>query len=139
MIFMTYRSLPSGSSASAGGSALERLLARVTGALVWGGLMLMGLVFALSLLFWLVLMVLVSLAASLFTGRAPTVAVLWRRYRDMTRQRWPSQGSASRTPRADAADVTGAASAPGRVEDVRWREVPAEQPARADDVSSRRS
>ena len=134
---MSFHQLPSSSPAAGGG--LGRVMSVVLGLLVWAMLAMLGLVFAASLAIWLVVMVVVSLVSSVFTGRPAAVTVLWRRYREMTRQRWPSQGSASRTPRADAADVTGAASAPGRVEDVRWREVPAEQPARADDVSSRRS
>ena len=80
--------------------------------------------FAASLAIWLVVMVVVSLISSLFTGRPAAVTVLWRRYREMTRQRWPQQHPGSATPRADAADVTGA-SVPTRVQDVHWREVPA--------------
>ena len=71
-------------------------------------LAMLGLVFAASLAIWLVVMVVVSLISSVFTGRPAAVTVLWRRYREMTRQRWPQQHPGSATPRADAADVTGA-------------------------------
>ena len=89
----------------------------------------LGAVFALSLLIWLAVALAVSLLASLFTGRPAAVTVLWRRYRDMTRQmreRWP-QRPASSTPRADAVSATGAADAAPQVQDVRWREVPASE------------
>ena len=122
---MSYQSLPPPSASAANG--LDRLFARVMGWVVWGVLALMGLVFALSLFVWLTAMVLVSLVASVFTGRPAAVTMLWRRYRDMTRQmreRWP-QRPASATPRADAATATGAADAAPRVQDVAWREVPA--------------
>jgi len=109
-------------------SGADGLLARVLGALVWLMLAALGAVFAFSLLIWLVVMVVVSLVGSLFTGRPATVTLLWRRYRDMTREvtrsRW-SPSPASNTPRADAAQATGAASAQTSVQDVSWREVPA--------------
>ncbi|QTD43846.1 hypothetical protein [Ottowia testudinis] len=112
--------MPPPSASAANG--LERLLVRLMGWLVWGTLALMGVVFALSLFIWLSVMVLVSLVASLVTGRPAAVTMLWRRYRDMTRQRWPQRQPPSATPRADAAQATGAA-APTGVQDVRWREV----------------
>ena len=117
---MSYPSLPPPSASASHG--LESLFARVMGWMVWGTLALMGLVFALSLLIWLAVMVLVSLVASIFTGRPAAVTMLWRRYRDMTRQRWPQRQPASATPRADAAQATGASVTTG-VQDVRWREV----------------
>ena len=125
---MSYQSLPPPSASAANG--LDRLFARVMGWVVWGVLALMGLVFALSLFAWLTALVLVSLVASVFTGRPAAVTVLWRRYRDLTsslaRQRWP-QGDrrASATPRADAASQTGAATPSSAVQDVGWREVAA--------------
>lgn len=120
---MPFHQLPPSSSAAGGG--LERIMGAVFGLLVWAMLAMLGLVFAASLLIWLVVMVVVSLVSSVFTGRPAAVTVLWRRYREMTRQRWPQQRTAgSATPRADAADVTGA-SVPTSVQDVRWREVPA--------------
>ena len=106
----------------------------VFGLLVWVMLATIGLVFAVSLLIWLVAMVLISLVRSLFTGRPASVTVLWRRYREMTRQRWPQRSAADSTPRADAASATGAVRPTG-VEDVAWREVPAARdkvPARDD-------
>ncbi|HQD16436.1 MAG: hypothetical protein E6Q65_04235 [Ottowia sp.] len=122
---MYFHSLPPPASIS--GSA-DSLMGRLLGALVWLTLAAFGAVFALSLLVWLVVMVAVSLVGSLFTGRPATVTLLWRRYRDMTRemtrQRWP-QRPASSTPRADAAQATGAASDASGVQDVSWREVPA--------------
>ena len=121
---MYFHSLPP--TASVSGSA-DSLMGRLLGALVWLTLAAFGAVFALSLLVWLVVMVAVSLVGSLFTGRPAAVTVLWRRYRDMTRQmreRWP-QRPASSTPRADAVSATGAADAAPQVQDVRWREVPA--------------
>ena len=129
---MSFRSLP---PPRASGSGLDRLLARVLTAVVWGGLALMGLVFALSLLVWLAVMLVISLVSSLFTGRKPAVAVLWSRYRDLARQRWPQRQPASSTPRADAASATGAAADAG-VQDVRWREVRT-QPSDADTPSPR--
>ena len=120
----SYRPLPPPSPAAGG---VEGFVARVLGALVWLTLAALGAVFALSLLVWLAVALVVSLVASLFTGRPAAVTVLWRRYRDMTRQmreRWP-QRTASATPRADAATATGAADAAPRVQDVAWREVPA--------------
>jgi len=119
---MSFRQLPPPSSA--GGGAFERVMARLLGLLVWLMLAAMALVFALSLAVWLVVMVLVSLVASVFTGRPAAVTVLWRRYRELTRRRWPQRPDASSTPRADAASATGAARPTG-VEDVAWREVPA--------------
>ena len=63
------------------------------------------------------------------------MTLLWRRYRDMTREvtrsRW-SPSPASSTPRADAAQATGAASAQTSVQDVSWREVPAAPAADGD-------
>ena len=120
---MYFRQLPP-PSASAAASPLDGLVARLLGAFIWLTLMALGAVFALSLLVWLAVMVVTSLIASVFTGRPAAVTVLWRRYREMTRQRWPQQHPGSATPRADAADVTGA-SVPTRVQDVHWREVPA--------------
>lgn len=102
------------------------LAARLLGVMVWATLAAMGLVFAVSLLIWMVVMALVSLVVSVFTGRPAALTLLWRRYREMTRQRWPqSRGSA--TPRADAATASGAA-APTGVQDVSWREVPSPRP-----------
>ncbi len=125
MTRMFFHSLPPPAPVSGGA---DGLLARVLGALVWLMLAALGAVFALSLLIWLVVMVVVSLVGSLFTGRPATVTLLWRRYRDMTREvtrsRW-SPSPASSTPRADAAQATGAASDASGVQDVSWREVPA--------------
>ena len=129
---MYFHSLPP--TASVSGSA-DSLMGRLLGALVWLTLAAFGAVFALSLLIWLVVMVAVSLVGSLFTGRPATVTVLWRRYRDMTREvtrsRW-SPSPASSTPRADAAQATGAASDASGVQDVSWREVPAAPAADGD-------
>ena len=136
MTRMFFHSLPPPAPVSGGA---DGLLARVLGALVWLMLAALGAVFALSLLIWLVVMVVVSLVGSLFTGRPATVTLLWRRYRDMTREvtrsRW-SPSPASSTPRADAAQATGAASAQTSVQDVSWREVPA-APAAAGDAPGR--
>lgn len=122
---MYFRQLPP-PSASAAASPLDGLVARLLGAFIWLTLMALGAVFALSLLVWLAVMVIVSLVGSIFTGRPAAVTLLWRRYRDMTREmtraRWP-QRSASNTPRADAAQASGAATADTPVQDVRWREV----------------
>lgn len=116
---MSFYSLPPTSA----DSGLNRFIARLMGGMVWATLAAMGLVFAFSLAIWLLAMTVVGLVASLFTGRPAAVTVLWRRYREMTRQHWPRQRPGSATPRADAADVTGA-SVPTQVQDVRWREVP---------------
>lgn len=124
---------PSGSPA---GSGLERLLRRLSGWLVWAMLALLGLVFLASLLIWLVVMVVVSLVSSLISGRPATVTLLWQRYRDLARRGWPRRpGGApeSSTPRADAAQATGASMDTG-VSDVRWRDVPAQ---RDDDAGAR--
>ena len=132
MTRMFFHSLPPPAPVSGGA---DGLLARVLGALVWLMLAALGAVFALSLLIWLVVMVVVSLVGSLFAGRPATVTLLWRRYRDMTREvtrsRW-SPSPASSTPRADAAQATGAASAQTSVQDVSWREVPAAPAADGD-------
>ncbi len=132
MTRMFFHSLPPPAPVSGGA---DGLLARVLGALVWLMLAALGAVFALSLLIWLVVMVVVSLVGSLFTGRPATVTLLWRRYRDMTREvtrsRW-SPSPVSSTPRADAAQATGAASAQTSVQDVSWREVPAAPAADGD-------
>lgn len=136
MTRMFFHSLPPPAPVSGGA---DGLLARVLGALVWLMLAALGAVFALSLLIWLVVMVVVSLVGSLFTGRPATVTLLWRRYRDMTREvtrsRW-SPSPASSTPRADAAQATGAVSAQTSVQDVSWREVPA-APAADGDAAGR--
>ena len=113
---------------------LERLLSRIVGWLGWAVLMALGLVFVVSLLFWLVVMVVYSLVSSWITGRPATVTVLWQRYRAMARQHWPQRRSGqppSATPRADAAEATGASMQTG-VQDVGWREVdePTQAPRR---------
>ena len=124
--------------AAAPGNAAERFFGRLMGLMVWALLATMGVVFALSLLVWLVVMVVVSLVASVFTGRPAAVTVLWRRYRDLTRglarQRWSNAARAApATPRADANTATGAsANAPTGVQDVGWRDVenrPGDAPA----------
>ena len=112
-------------SAASHANPLERLLGRVMGWLGWVVLMLLGLVFVVSLLFWLAVMVLYSLVAGWITGRPATVTLLWQRYRAMARQHWPRRPAgqpASSTPRADAAQATGASMDTG-VQDVGWREV----------------
>jgi hypothetical protein len=108
----------------------DGLVARVMGALVWLTLAAMGAVFALSLLVWLAVMLVVSLVASVFTGKPAAVTLLWRRYREMTRQvgaRWPQRADTP-TPRADAASATGAATEQSPVVDVAWRDVRAASP-----------
>ena len=134
---MPYRYLNPPSPAP--GNVAERFFGRLMGLMVWALLATMGVVFALSLLVWLVVMVVVSLVASVFTGRPAAVTVLWRRYRDLTsglaRQRWPQgERRASTTPRADANNATGAATPSSGVQDVGWRDVasrPADGAARA--------
>ena len=128
MNHMSFRQLPPPSSA---GGGLEGFVARVVGVLMWLMLAALGLVFALSLAVWLAVMLVVSLVRSVITGRPAAVTVLWRRYREMTRARWPQRAPDSNTPRADAASATGAARPSTQVEDVAWREVrtPAEQAA----------
>lgn len=101
---------------------MERIVAGIMGLMVWATLAFMGLIVAASLLIWLAVAIVFSLVSSLFTGRPATVTLLWRRYRDMTRQRWPARQAASTTPRADATAASGA-SAPSSVQDVTWREV----------------
>ncbi|MFV0679174.1 hypothetical protein [Ottowia sp.] len=132
---MSYPPLPPPNTSGSGGGLerfFARLFSRLMGLMLWITLGLIGLVFAFSLLVWLLVMLVASLVSSVFTGRKPAVAVLWSRYRDMTRQRWPQRPDfgqpASSTPRADAADATGAATDTG-VQDVRWREVRADPPA----------
>jgi hypothetical protein len=124
-------------------SASDRLIARLMGWLTWALLACIGLVFALSLLVWLVVMAVVSLVVSVFTGRPAGVTLLWRRYRDLSSQfarpGWPRAGAASTTPRADAASATGAASPASGVQDVRWRDVPAAPRPAADTPSSQRA
>lgn len=104
---------------------MERIVAGIMGLMVWATLAFMGLIVAASLLIWLAVAIVFSLVSSLFTGRPATVTLLWRRYRDMTRQRWPVSKAASNMPRADAASATGAAATSG-VQDVAWREVSSE-------------
>lgn len=120
---MPFRQLPPSYARGSSGT-LERIIARLIGVAVWAMLALMGLVFAISLFIWLMVAIVASLLVSLFTGRPATVTLLWRRYREMTRQRWPGrQQAASNTPRADAASTTGeSASTP--VQDVSWRDIP---------------
>lgn len=111
--------LPGGDPGAGGG-----VLARVFAWLVWIMLALVGLGFLAMLLFWLILMAVVSLVAGLLTGRPSTVGMLWQQYRTMARNRWPRpppQGG-SRTPRADAARPD-AESRPGQAQDVDWRDV----------------
>ncbi|MDO5626019.1 MAG: hypothetical protein Q4G71_15190 [Pseudomonadota bacterium] len=98
-------------------------MARLLGVVVWLTLAAIGLVFALSLAVWLLVMLVFSLVRSVFTGRPAAVTVLWRQYREMTRQRWPAARTASPTPRTDAATAHAPASQTG-VQDVAWREVP---------------
>lgn len=117
--FLTY-------SSSTASGATPSLLGRLLGVLSWVLLASMALVFVASVLVWAFLAVVFSLIASVFTGRPPAVAVLWRRYRDLARTRWPQPRTESATPRADATDVAAAARAAdvSRVDDVAWREVP---------------
>lgn len=124
---MPFGYLPPPSGVS-GGSRLERLLRRLSAWLAWAMLALLGLVFLASLLIWLVVMVAFSLVSSLVTGRPATVTLLWQRCRDLARRGWPSRPSApdSTTPRADAAQATGASMDTG-VSDVRWRDLPVHQ------------
>lgn len=128
---------PSGSPA---GSGLERLLARIVGWLTWAMLAMLGLVFLASLLVWLVVMVVYSLVSSWITGRPTTVTLLWQRYRDLARRRWPQRpfgaDEASPTPRADAAQATGASRDTG-VSDVRWRDIPVDRDTDGTDPDSR--
>ena len=84
---MSFHQLPSSSPAAGGG--LGRVMSVVLGLLVWAMLAMLGLVFAASLAIWLVVMVVVSLISSLFTGRPAAVTELRRRSRELTRQRWP--------------------------------------------------
>lgn len=107
-------------------SALERLLLRLFGLLVWMALAAMGLLMVLGITLWLLLMTVVNLVTSLFTGRPAAVTLLWRGWREATRQRWPQRRPASATPRADAASATGAAQTgqPPAVQDVAWRDLP---------------
>ncbi|MDR0274873.1 MAG: hypothetical protein LBI48_05970 [Burkholderiaceae bacterium] len=102
---------------------IERFLIRAFGVLARAGLILIGLVFAFFLLIWLLLMLLAGLLASLFTGRAPAVTVLWRNYRQMAGKHWPAR----RAPRADAAKT--------QVQDVSWRDVPASPSKPPDDAA----
>ena len=118
---MPFRQLPPPHAPGSSGT-LERLVARLLGFAIWATLALIGLVFAVSLFIWMAVAVVASLVVSLFTGRPATVTLLWRRYREMTRQHWPQRAQASSTPRADAASATGEA-APTKVQDVAWREV----------------
>lgn len=129
---MPFGYLPPPSSSPAA-SPLERLLQRVIGWLGWLVLAAIGLVFLASLLIWLAVMVVVSLVSSLITGRPAAVTLLWQRYRAMARQRWPQRPAAppSNTPRADAAQATGASMDAG-VSDVRWREVAPKAPRDGD-------
>ena len=117
---MSYQSMPPPSASAANG--LDRLFPRAMGRIKKDKNTQMELVFGLSLFVWLTALVLVSLVASVFTGRPAAVTMLWRRYRAMTQGRWPQRQPASSTPRADAAQSTGA-SMPTGVQDVRWREV----------------
>lgn len=104
---------------------MERIVAGIMALMVWATLAIMGLIVAASLLIWLAVAIVFSLVSSLFTGRPATVTLLWRRYRDMTRQRWPARQAASTTARADATGASGAPSTSG-VQDVTWREVQVE-------------
>ena len=61
-------------SAASHANPLERLLGRVMGWLGWVVLMLLGLVFVVSLLFWLAVMVLYSLVAGWITGMVHSTA-----------------------------------------------------------------
>ena len=120
--------------ASSRTNPLERLLSRIVGWLGWAVLMALGLVFVVSLLFWLLVMVVYSLVSGWITGRPATVTLLWQRYRAMARQHWPRRPAgqpASSTPRADAAQATGASIDSG-VQDVGWREVRGSAPAPKD-------
>lgn len=127
---MPYRYLLSSSSAARSpASGFERLMARLLAVMVWFMLAAVGLVFALSLGIWLLLLLLLSLVRSVFTGRPAAATLLWRQWREQTRQRWPGMRSGSATPRADAADATGASGQMPeramRAQDVAWRDVPA--------------
>lgn len=126
-----FRQLPSSPYARTSGGAMERIVAGIMGLMVWATLAFMGLIVAASLLIWVAVAIVFSLISSLFTGRPATVTLLWRRYRDMTRQRWPARNASSNAPRADATAAAGAAKPLSRVEDVAWREVPS-----ANDTSS---
>jgi hypothetical protein len=100
---------------------IERFFIRILGAVARAGLILIGLLFAFFLLFWLLLMVLAGLLASLFTGRAPAVTMLWRNYRQKAGSHWPAR----RAPRAEAPQA--------KVQDVSWRDVPDNPPKPPDE------
>jgi hypothetical protein len=109
------------------------------GWLGWVVLMLLGLVFVVSLLFWLAVMVLYSLVAGWITGARPPSPCC-----GSATAPWPaSTGRGARRagdiapPRADAAQATGAAMETG-VQDVGWREVQGgeEAPARTDHTAT---
>ena len=95
---------------------MEHFLTRLLGALARAGLILIGLAFAFFLLLWLLLMLLAGLLASLFTGRAPAVTMLWRNYRQKAGSHWPAR----RAPRAEVPQA--------KVQDVSWRDVPDNPP-----------
>lgn len=103
-------------------SAAEGFVSRVLGLVMSLLLAAMGLVFALCLLAWLLVMVVVSLVSGWITGRPSTVSVLWQRYRDLTRRvsrpRWAQRAS------GPARDSTPGSPAKGtEVQDVQWRDV----------------
>jgi membrane protein implicated in regulation of membrane protease activity len=119
---------------SGAGGGLGVVAARLMGGLLWVMLALLGLAFALGLLLWLAAMTAASLVASVFTGRPAAVTLLWRRYREMSRQHWPQRQPARATPRADAAGAV-ATPASAKVQDVAWREVPPQAAARGEPPS----
>lgn len=115
--------LPSPPSNQADRGAIERAIGRLAGWLLWALLAAAGVVFLISLLIWMLVMAVISLVSSLITGRPAAVTLLWRRYREMARQRWPRPPSTSTTARPTSHDDAQAKAA-DTVEDVRWRDLP---------------
>ena len=110
-------------TASPRASPLERLLGVVAGWLGLAMLIALGLVFVVSLLFWLVLMLVYSLVSSWITGRPATVSLLWQRYRAMARRHWPARRAGRAATGMPGAARAGRAPDGDGVQDVSWREV----------------
>lgn len=95
----------------------------VVGWLSFAMLVALGLVFIVSLMFWLIVMLVFSLVSSWITGRPATVTLLWQRYRAMARRHWPQRAAGARASAHHRASATGSAAADAGVQDVAWREV----------------
>lgn len=107
-------------------------MARLLAWLSWAMLALLGLVFMLALLGWLLIMAAINLVSGWVTGRPSTVSQLWQAWRQTARQRWThargTRPGPSASPPETPPPTATRRSADTEVQDVSWRELPPRPP-----------